>query len=115
MGVSPSFLLSQPWLTPKRLILTKIDMHSRWHIYFYGRVQGVGFRYTCQQTAAKYDVAGWVKNLPDRSVEMIVEGTTAELRNYVQDVCDSTHGRVDDRKITKSEATDEFDSMTIIR
>jgi len=90
-------------------------MNVRWHIYFFGRVQGVGFRFTSKETAAKYDVAGWVKNLPDGSVEMIVEGTSAELRNYVDDVCGSTYGRVDDKQVTKSDATGEFESMTIIR
>lgn len=90
-------------------------MNVRWHIFFYGRVQGVGFRYTCKETAVKYSVSGWVKNLPDGSVEMIVEGASAEIRNYVENVCSSTHGRVDDRKIIKSEASDEFDSMTILR
>lgn len=90
-------------------------MAVRWHIFFFGRVQGVGFRYTSKQTAAKYEVSGWVRNLPNGSVEMIVEGTPAELRNYVDDVCHSTHGRVDDQQLSKSEATGEFESMTIMR
>ena len=87
----------------------------RWHIFFFGRVQGVGFRYTCKTVAQRYAVSGWVSNLPDGSVEMTVEGEPAAIRLYVDDVCNSTHGRVDDKQISKSEATDEFDGMQIHR
>lgn len=38
-----------------------------------GRVQGVGFRYFVQQTAKKYELTGWVKNMPDGSVAMEVQ------------------------------------------
>lgn len=88
-------------------------MDVRWHIFFIGRVQGVGFRYTCRELSKQHSVTGWVKNLPDGSVEMIVEGDVTTVRAYVTDVCDSTHGRVDNREITKSDATGEFDSMQI--
>lgn len=42
--------------------------------YFYGRVQGVGFRYYAVQKANQLGLTGWVKNLYDGSVEMEVEG-----------------------------------------
>lgn len=88
-------------------------MTVRWHIFFFGRVQGVGFRYTCKSLAERHPVCGWVKNLPDGSVEMIVEGETAAIRIYVDDVQHSTHGRVDDKQITKSDATNKFNGMQI--
>ena len=46
----------------------------RKHILFYGRVQGVGFRYYAVQKANQLGLTGWVKNLYDGSVEMEVEG-----------------------------------------
>lgn len=46
----------------------------RKHIFFYGRVQGVGFRYYAVQKANQLGLTGWVKNLYDDSVEMEVEG-----------------------------------------
>lgn len=88
-------------------------MNVRWHIYFFGRVQGVGFRYTCKTLAQRYPVTGWVKNLPDRSVEMVVEGDRAIISNYVDDICHSTHGRVDDKQISKTDATDEYSDFKI--
>ena len=46
----------------------------RKHIFFYGRVQGVGFRYYAVQKANQLGLTGWVKNLYDGSVEIEVEG-----------------------------------------
>ena len=37
---------------------------------FFGRVQGVGFRYRAYYAAREYGVTGYVKNLYDGSVEM---------------------------------------------
>ena len=42
----------------------------RRHIVFHGWVQGVGFRYTAKYQASARNVTGWVRNLPDGSVEM---------------------------------------------
>ena len=42
-------------------------------VFYSGRVQGVGFRFSSKQTARGYDVCGWVKNLPDGRVELHVQ------------------------------------------
>ena len=44
-----------------------------------GRVQGVSFRYFTQQAARALGLEGWVKNLPDCSVEALVVGYAAKL------------------------------------
>lgn len=46
----------------------------RKHIVFYGRVQGVGFRYYSVYKARALGLTGWVRNLYDGSVEMEVQG-----------------------------------------
>jgi acylphosphatase len=49
-----------------------------------GRVQGVGFRYFAERTAREAGVRGWVRNLPDGSVETFVEGTEEAVRRYLE-------------------------------
>jgi acylphosphatase len=47
-----------------------------------GRVQGVGFRYFTEATAQREGVAGWVRNLPDRSVEVVAEGDADAVERF---------------------------------
>jgi acylphosphatase len=55
------------------------DVHYE-NVFFTGRVQGVGFRYTALQVSREFDVAGYVANLPDGRVQLEAEGekTTVE-------------------------------------
>lgn len=53
-------------------------------VYYSGRVQGVGFRYTTHHVARGFDVAGSVRNLPDGRVEVIAEGAAAEVGAFLQ-------------------------------
>ena len=46
----------------------------RKHITFYGRVQGVGFRYTAKYMAQSLGLTGWVCNESDGSVTMEIQG-----------------------------------------
>ncbi|MBL8829940.1 MAG: acylphosphatase, partial [Planctomycetaceae bacterium] len=46
----------------------------RRRVLFHGRVQGVGFRVTTRSIAQRFAVTGWVRNLPDGSVELLAEG-----------------------------------------
>ena len=45
----------------------------------HGRVQGVFFRDTCRREATSHRVAGWVRNLPDGSVEAVFEGEPPDV------------------------------------
>ncbi|MBM3860400.1 MAG: acylphosphatase [Verrucomicrobia bacterium] len=66
-------------------------MPTRKHVVvnYAGRVQGVGFRYTVREVACGYEVAGFVRNLPDGRVELTAEGDEAELKAFLQAVRDS--------------------------
>ena len=59
------------------------DSIARWHIYFSGDVQGVGFRFTAQHYAQKLGLTGWVRNLHDDRVEMEVQGPVSRLRTLL--------------------------------
>ncbi len=54
----------------------------RRRVYFSGRVQGVGFRYTCRTIARGFQVGGYVRNLPDGRVELMAEGEPGELDEF---------------------------------
>lgn len=86
---------------------------KRWHVLFSGRVQGVGFRYTCIQCSKGQAVTGWVKNLSDGRVEMVAEATRETLDAYLAEIESSNHGSIRDVKITKSNATGQFETMKI--
>jgi acylphosphatase len=46
---------------------------------FFGRVQGVGFRYTTASLARTYGVRGYVRNCPDGSVELVAQGAQTDV------------------------------------
>jgi acylphosphatase len=48
-----------------------------------GLVQGVGYRYFCRHHAKELGLTGWVKNMPDRSVALQVEGETPALEEFI--------------------------------
>ncbi|MEM0475137.1 MAG: acylphosphatase [Zestosphaera sp.] len=56
----------------------------RAHLRIYGLVQGVFFRSTMRDVALRLGVAGWVRNLPDGSVEAVVEGVPARVEELIK-------------------------------
>ncbi len=55
-------------------------MSVEWHLHFYGRVQGVGFRAACYHIAKSLDLKGSVENLSDGSVLAIVQGSEPQAQ-----------------------------------
>ena len=51
-------------------------------VWYAGRVQGVGFRYTAKSVASGFEVTGAVRNLPDGRVELVAEGDQNELEAF---------------------------------
>ncbi|MBI2354373.1 MAG: acylphosphatase [Deltaproteobacteria bacterium] len=54
-------------------------MKTRVYVMVHGRVQGVSFRHYTSRRAMALGVAGWVRNLPDGSVEGVFEGDVSAV------------------------------------
>ena len=86
---------------------------ERREVYYSGRVQGVGFRYTVRTIASRLAVSGFVKNLADGRVQMVAEGTADEIRRLL-DAIDTEMGRyVADASVQSGKPTGQFEGFAI--
>lgn len=85
----------------------------RKQIYFFGRVQGVGFRYTTNNIAKQFAVNGFVRNRPNGSVELIVEGSENETERFLETIRLHFEDFIDDETIEAFPATGEFSRFEI--
>ena len=76
--------------------------------YFSGNVQGVGFRYTAHNLAQQYEVAGYVRNLPDGRVELVMEGRPEQLDALMEDINERMGGFIHRATVAESPGTGEF-------
>ncbi len=79
-----------------------------------GRVHGVGFRYYIVNKAGGYDVTGFVRNIPDGSVEAVIEGPVDDVQALAT-VCKigPTSASVDGCDERFGEYTGEFRSFEV--
>lgn len=68
---------------------------QRKQIRFRGRVQGVGFRAATRWVAEGYPITGWVRNEPDGSVYMEIQGDRAEIDKCLIDIRDRLAEHID--------------------
>ncbi|HOK57199.1 MAG TPA: acylphosphatase [bacterium] len=76
---------------------------KRYHLYVKGIVQGVGFRWYAQRIGNSIGVSGWVKNLPDGSVEIVVEGEKEKIEIFIEEMKNGYLGK----NITEIEKIEE--------
>lgn len=86
---------------------------QRREIYYSGQVQGVGFRYTTVRIARNYDVVGFVRNLPDGRVHLVVEGASEEIDAFLADIARSMGAYIRDRWMDIQTPTGEFGDFGI--
>ena len=79
----------------------------RRHIFFYGRVQGVGFRWHAVSKARLLGLTGWVRNLSDGSVEMEVKGTQTRIGELLGYLYEQRYIRIEDIKSEDMELKEE--------
>jgi acylphosphatase len=86
---------------------------ERRQAFYSGQVQGVGFRYSVRQLAGGFDVAGFVRNLSDGRVELVAEGASAELDEFMAAVGERMADYIRDVAVDIRPGTGEFTSFEI--
>ena len=89
-------------------------MKRRLHVYWSGRVQGVGFRYTAESAALELGLVGWVRNISDGRVEAICEGEERILKAFLNRVAQGAmKPHIRQVQADWAEAMDEFEDFRI--
>jgi acylphosphatase len=86
----------------------------RAHLYISGIVQGVFFRSNTREVAVSLHVTGWVRNLRDGRVEIVVEGSKDKIDQFIQ-WCHRgpSDASVDTVEVEWQVATEEFNNFEI--
>lgn len=79
-----------------------------------GRVQLVGFRFFARQWADDLGLSGWVRNNPDGSVELEVEGNKAKVETFVNHLKEGPRmARVEDLKVDAKPFGNQYHAFEI--
>lgn len=84
-------------------------------LVYHGNVQGVSFRQTASAMARGHRVTGYVRNLPNGTVELVVEGHESALDKYLSNLAHKMSGYVSHTDVHEEPATHEFESFEIRR
>ena len=88
---------------------------ERRRVVYTGRVQGVGFRYTACRLAQGHAVTGFVRNLRDGNVELVVEGSTAEVNGLLNDITAAMSGYIQETRTTHEQPSGQFTVFEIVQ
>lgn len=92
--------------------LKEVPGHRERYI-FHGSVQGVGFRYTTVSIARRFAVKGYVKNLPDGTVELVVEGSPSAVRDFLNEIASALANHISERECTAFDSAEMFAGFEI--
>lgn len=84
-------------------------------VYYSGKVQGVGFRMTAVMIARDYPVVGWVKNLADGRVQLLVEGPEDQVAKFLKAVGERWKGDIEKEETEDRKPTGKFTKFEIMR
>jgi len=88
-------------------------MIKGYEIVFSGVVQGVGFRFSARNLAAKHKIKGWVMNLPDGRVKLLAEGSGGDLDDFLHDLRDEFKMYINDYMFREKEAIGDYEDFQI--
>jgi acylphosphatase len=85
-------------------------------VIYTGNVQGVGFRFSALEVSRRFDVDGYVRNLPDGAVELVALGEAAQIEQFLDDVAHRMRSHIEQaRREDISPTRGEFPSPFQIR
>ncbi|MBU0897205.1 MAG: acylphosphatase [Candidatus Omnitrophica bacterium] len=88
-------------------------MKKRYHLFFSGRVQGVGFRFTARHLANKHKINGWVMNLPDGGVSLTAEGKEDNLNAFLANLREEFKSYIINFKLQELPPSGEYKNFQI--
>jgi len=88
---------------------------QRTHVLVSGKVQGVFFRQALKVIAKKNNVSGWVRNLPDKRVEALLEGDSTSVNSVIKWArVGPANSRVEDIQVSNEEFRNEFSTFEVL-
>jgi acylphosphatase len=82
-------------------------------VYYAGKVQGVGFRYTVRSLATGFEVTGFVRNLSDGRVQLTVEGSSEQINDFLTAIQTEMGRYIREARKTEAPATGGFSRFEI--
>jgi len=83
------------------------------HVFYSGRVQGVGFRFVVLDLAAKSGVCGWISNLLDGRVELLAQGKKDKLEEFLNSIAGYFSSYIHGINLEWSEVTKELEGFEV--
>lgn len=86
---------------------------KRFLVRFTGRVQGVGFRYTCKENAVGLLVNGFVRNESDGSVTLDIDADPAEANELIRRIKVARQAGLDSTDIKELESLQRSEGFRV--
>ena len=90
-----------------------MSQNFRITVNYTGRVQGVGFRWQVNRLAQSIPCTGYVKNLRDGSVEVVMEGRKKDLLELIESIDRKMDGYWEDKTMDERSSDAHFDEFSI--
>jgi len=91
-----------------------MSLVTRISINYRGRVQGVGFRWNVKQITDNFTCSGYVKNLKDGSVDVLLEGKRSDLNNYISLIEQRMRGKWFTKTVDERPGKPHFEGFFIL-
>lgn len=85
----------------------------RTRVTYNGRVQGVGFRYTALHVSRSYRIAGYVRNMPNGTVELEAEGDAGQVQAFLAALAEQMGGNIRDESRSPAKPTHREETFEI--